>query len=122
MANGNDNQQAVIISDLILAAAEGAGEGLQKMEDANVPVELAEFEIEVVYSCTTTFEKETTGAAAGSASMKFLFIKAKAKGHYKSRTVRTQSINYGLKVRFLFVGKEAEEEGSAGSTGGSVTP
>jgi len=110
MANGNDNQQSATIKELILSAADGAAAGVEVLQGADIPVELEEFEIEVVYSCTTTITDERVGNIDGALCMKFWFIKAKVRSSYRSKTVRTQSINYGLKVRFLFVGREKESE------------
>ena len=102
--------KAATIKDLILAAAQGAGEGVKEMNKLDIPVVLREFEIEVNYSCTTEFTFE----ADMSASLKFWIVKAK----FHASTSYKVTTTYGLKVRFLFVGKEEGESGSS-SEGGS---
>jgi len=100
--------QAATIKDLILAAAQGAATGVREIRELDIPVELKEFEIEVNYSCTTEFDFQ----AGVETKMKFWIVKAK----FSASTSYKVTTTYGLKVRFLFVGKS---EGSSTSGGGS---
>ncbi len=100
--------QAATISNLITAAARGVADGIDSIKNFNVV--LKEFEIEVNYSCTTEFQI----SADGSATMRFGIIKAKFSASTSYKTTTT----YGLKVRFLFVGK-SEEEGTSSSSSGT---
>jgi len=96
--------QEVVIKDLILAAAEGASEGVDVLQAADIPVELEEFEIKVTYAAETSVE--TTSSSSLNAGIKFKIVALKAKiGHTK--TSRNKA-TYGLEVRFLFSGKETE--------------
>ncbi|MDW7691638.1 hypothetical protein R9C00_17175 [Flammeovirgaceae bacterium SG7u.111] len=98
--------QEATIKSLILSAAEGASEGVSVLQSNNIPVELDEFEMEVTYAAETELTKKTDGQF--SSGVNFRFVTAKAKiGH--TRTSRSKA-TYGLKVRFLFSGKEVEEE------------
>lgn len=98
--------QEVVIKDLILAAADGASEGVGVLQAANIPVELEEFEIKVTYAAETSIE--TTTSASLDVGVKFKIVALKAKiGHTK--TSRNKA-TYGLEVRFLFSGKEIESE------------
>jgi len=97
--------QEATIKDLILAAAEGASAGVSELHKADIPVELEEFEIEVNYAATTTIEKSTAGDLGVGIEYKFITLTAKI-GH--TRSTRS-NVTYGLKVRFLFSGKEREE-------------
>lgn len=92
--------QAVTIQELINAAADGAADGVRTLKSADIPVELDEFEIEVTYASETEVTKESDGKA----KLNFRIIKASI-GH--TRTSRSKA-TYGLKVRFLFSGKEEE--------------
>ncbi len=87
------------IKDLILAAAEGASAGVSELQKMDIPIELEEFEVEVTYAAQTTVETKDKGL-----QLKFLVFKAKI-----GQTKATRSnATYGLKVRFLFSGKETE--------------
>lgn len=90
--------QVVTIKELILGAADGAAEGVRTLKSADIPVELDEFEIEVTYAAETEITKVTDGKAG----ITFKVFKASI-GH--TRTSRSKA-TYGLKVRFLFSGKE----------------
>ena len=94
--------QAATMQELTLAAAEGAAEGVTLIREADIAVELEEFEIEVTYSAET----EVTSTGNGKLGFNFGIIKAS----YSKRTARRNTTNYGLKVRFLFSGAETEEE------------
>ncbi|MCA9885038.1 MAG: hypothetical protein KC615_20745 [Anaerolineae bacterium] len=94
--------QAATMQELMLAAAEGAAEGVTIIRDADIAVELEEFEIEVTYSAETELKSESEGKL----SFNFLI----SKGSYTKRTSRRNTTTYGLKVRFLFSGAEPEEE------------
>ena len=96
--------QAVVINDLILAAAEGASEGVTVLQQADIPVELEEFEIEVTYAAETEITQSTSGSLNAGVKLKFFTASAKI-GH--TRSSRSKA-TYGLKVRFLFSGKELE--------------
>ena len=96
--------QEVIISDLILAAAEGAGEGVSELQTMDIAVELEEFEIEVTYAAETEIKTKTDASASAKYDLKFFTLKSKI-GH--TRTSRNKA-TYGLKVRFLFSGKEVQ--------------
>lgn len=96
--------QEVQIKNLILAAAEGASEGVEVLQSNDIPVELEEFEIELTYAAETSVETETSGSLSAGIKFKIVTLKAKV-GHTK--TTRTKA-TYGLKVRFLFSGKETE--------------
>lgn len=97
--------QEATIQSLILAAAEGASAGVTVLQNADIPVELEEFEIEVTYAAETELTSTTEGSLAAGVKMKFVTVKAKI-GH--TRSTRSK-VTYGLKVRFLFTGKEKEE-------------
>ncbi len=97
-------EQPATIKDLIVAAAKGAAAGVEALESENVPVELAEFEIEVNYSCSTEFD----ASASAEMQMKFWIVKAK----FSAKTSYKRATTYGLKVRFLFTGR-SEERASA---------
>ena len=88
--------QAATIKDLIVAAAEGAGEGIEVIQGANIPVELDQFEIEVTYSAETA----VTARSGGGIDMAFKIFRA----NYGRRKTTRDSESYGLKVRFLFTG------------------
>ncbi len=92
--------QAATIKELIVAAAEGAGEGVAEIQSANIPVELDQFEIEVTYSAET----EVTTRSGGGLSLNFRIFKANYGRRRSSRATET----YGLKVRFLFTGVNPE--------------
>jgi hypothetical protein len=92
--------QVVVIQDLILGAADGAAAGVQVLQNADIAVELEEFELEVTYAAET----EVTNVTEGKAELKFKVFKASI-GH--TRTSRSKA-TYGLKVRFLFSGKEKQ--------------
>jgi hypothetical protein len=92
--------QEVVIKDLIIAAADGASAGVTVLKNAEIDVELEEFEIEVTYAAET----EVTKVTDGKFGLKFKVFKASI-GH--TRTSRSKA-TYGLKVRFLFSGKEKE--------------
>ncbi len=96
--------QEATIKSLILSAAEGASDGVTVLQSANIPVELEEFEIEVTYAAETELTKKTTGTFSAGIDYKFYTAKAKI-GH--TRSSRSKA-TYGLKVRFLFSGKEIE--------------
>lgn len=97
--------QEARINSLILAAAEGATEGINALQAADIPVELEEFEIETTYAAETSLEQKTSGSLSAGIDYKFVTIKAKI-GHTRSSR---QKATYGMKVRFLFSGKEVEE-------------
>lgn len=92
--------QVVVIKDLILGAADGAAAGVEVLQNANIPVELEEFEIEVTYAAET----EVTTVTNGRFELKFKVFKASIGRTKTSRSKAT----YGLKVRFLFSGKEQQ--------------
>jgi len=96
--------QEVEIRSLILAAAEGASEGVEVLQDNDIAVELEEFEIKVTYAAETSIETSTSGSLNAGIKMKILTLKAKV-GHTK--TTRNKA-TYGLEVRFLFSGKQKE--------------
>lgn len=98
------SKETVAISDLIVSAAEGASAGVELLAQRDIAVELEEFEMEVIYAAETSITNKTDGGA----DMKFLPGKAKI-GH--TRSSRSKA-SYGLKVRFLFSGKEKEESAS----------
>lgn len=98
--------QPAIISDLILAAADGAGKGVEELQDLDIPVELEEFEIEVTYAAETEIKQKSESDASLGLEFKFVTLKSKV-GH--TRSSRSKA-TYGLKVRFLFSGKETEAE------------
>jgi hypothetical protein len=97
--------QEATIKTLILAAAQGASDGVTELQAADIAVELEEFEIEVTYAAETSIEKSTTGSLEAGIDYKIYTLKAKV-GH--TRSTRS-NVTYGLKVRFLFSGKEKEE-------------
>lgn len=92
----------VVIKDLIIAAAEGAGDGVAELQEADppLPVELEEFEIEVTYAAETEVKTKTEGQFESKFDLKFLTAETKI-GH--TRSTRNKA-TYGLKVRFLFAG------------------
>lgn len=91
--------QGATIESLILAAANGASTAVTKIrEDANIPVYLDEFEIEVTYSCETDY---TYDASTGG-SMNFWIFKSS----FDVKTSYHRKVTYGLRVTFRFVGKE----------------
>jgi len=94
--------QAVTIKDLIVAAAEGASEGVDVLTGANIPVELDEFSIKVTYASTTEVTTKSAGSLGGSVLLKFIPIRAKI-GHTRSTR---REVTYGLEVKFIFSGKE----------------
>lgn len=94
--------QEVTIKNLILAAAEGASEGVEVLQQNDIPVELEEFEIEVTYAAETEVTTKNNASLSSGLDLKFFTIKAKV-GHTRSTR---QKATYGLKVRFLFSGKE----------------
>lgn len=96
--------QEVTITNLILAAAEGATEGVTALQAADIPVELEEFEIKVTYAAETEVTTSTSGSLSAGVALKFVTIKAKV-GH--TRSTRSKA-TYGLEVRFLFSGKETQ--------------
>ncbi|WP_017446755.1 hypothetical protein [Gayadomonas joobiniege] len=96
--------QEATIKTLILAAAEGASEGVGELQQADIPVELEEFEIKVTYAAETSIETKTSGSLSAGLNLKFLTVKSKV-GHTRSTR---QKATYGLEVRFLFSGKEIE--------------
>ena len=100
--------QEVVIKDLILAAAEGASEGVEVLQNADIPVELEEFEIKVTYAAETSIETSTSGSLSAGVKLKIFTLKSKI-GH--TRTSRNKA-TYGLQVRFLFSGKEIEAAAS----------
>ena len=93
--------QTATIKDLIVAAAEGTGEGIEVLQTSNIPVELDEFEIEVTYSAETSVSERSGGGV--NLSFKIL------KGSYGKRKSSRSTETYGLKVRFLFTGVQTEE-------------
>ncbi len=95
--------QSATIKELIVAASEGAGEGIAEIQDANIPVELDEFEIEVTYSAET----QVTSRSSGGLDLSFRIFRASYGRRRSSRRTET----YGLKVRFLFTGVSPDEEG-----------
>ena len=94
--------QSATIRDLIVAASQGAGEGIETIQAANIPVELDEFEIEATYSAETS----VTSRSDGGVNLNFRIFKANYGRRKSSRSTET----YGLKVRFLFTGVTADEE------------
>jgi spore coat protein CotF len=88
----------VIIKELIVAAAQGAADGIGELQTKHIEVELQEFEIEVNYSCTTELTKKDDG----SIQMDFMVIKAE----FSTETSYKRTTTYGLKVRFVFTGKK----------------
>lgn len=100
--------QEATIRGLILAAAEGASDGVSVLQDADIPVELEEFEIKVTYAAETSLTTETQGNLGAGFAFKLVPLRAKI-GHTRSTR---KDVTYGLTVRFLFTGKETEEEGS----------
>ncbi len=92
--------EVVTIQEIIEGVVEATVEGVEAIDDAGIPVELDEFEVEASYAAETFMEKESEK----SVQLKFKPIKAKI-GHTK--TSRNKA-TYGLKVRFLFVGKAVE--------------
>lgn len=96
--------QEATIKSLILAAAEGASEGVSVLQAADIAVELEEFEIEVTYAAETELTTKTSGSVSAGIEFKFVTYKAKI-GHTRSTR---QKATYGMKVRFLFSGKEKE--------------
>jgi hypothetical protein len=99
--------QEATIKSLILSAAEGASEGVEVLQTADIAVELEEFEIEVTYAAETELITKTTGSLSAGIDYKFVTLKAKI-GHTRSSR---QKATYGMKVRFLFSGKEPESSG-----------
>ena len=97
--------QEATIKTLILAAAQGASDGVTELQTADIAVDLEEFEIEVTYAAETSIEKTTEGNLEAGIDYKIYTLKAKV-GH--TRSTRS-NVTYGLKVRFLFSGKEKEE-------------
>lgn len=89
------------IGELIEAAANGASAGVATIREADLAIELSEFEIEVTYGCTTQFDVE----AELEAKVKFTIFESK----FTVRTAYRNTQSYGLKVRFLFTGDEQEE-------------
>jgi hypothetical protein len=92
------------IETLIEAAGRGAGKGIEalRMVDPPIPVQLQEFEIEVNYACETEFRLDTNSKL----ELKFWVFKAE----FSAKTSYKRTTTYGLKVRFVFIGKEEEEE------------
>ena len=101
-------RETVAIKDLIISAAEGASDGVEVLQDADIAVVLEEFEMEVTYAAETSITNKTEGTLGGGLELKFVAAKAEI-GH--TRSSRTKA-SYGLKVRFLFSGKEKEENAS----------
>lgn len=97
--------QEVTIKSLILAAAEGASEGVDVLQQADISVELEEFEIEVTYAAETSVETSTSGSLSAGVDLKFVTYKAKIGTRMSTRNKAT----YGMKVRFLFSGTEKEQ-------------
>ena len=96
--------QPATIKSLIVSAAEGASEGVDVLQNANIPVELDEFEIEVTYAAETEITASTDSSLESGIDYKFVTLKTKI-GHTLSARRNT---TYGLKVRFVFNTKEKE--------------
>lgn len=95
-----------VIKDLIYAAAEGASEGIEMLRDNKLPVELEEFEIEVTYAAETSIELSQQTDQSVKLRLEFLTFKQKIGTNVTNRNKAT----YGMKVRFLFKGGDAEEQ------------
>ena len=97
-------KEAVTINSLILSAAEGAASGVETLQEADIAVELEEFEMEVTYAAETSISQETNAGLGAGIQMKFLTAKANIGTTRSNRSKAT----YGLKVRFLFSSKQKE--------------
>jgi len=99
-------EQPAKIKDLIVAAAEGAADGVRKLQELGIPIKLQEFEIEVNYSCST----ELIYKGEDKWEMNFYIFKAE----FSATTTFKRTVTYGLKVRFVFTGKSEKEETGTG--------
>lgn len=58
-------KETVAIKDLIVSAAEGASDGVEVLQNADIAVVLEEFEMEVIYTAETSITNKTEGALGG---------------------------------------------------------
>lgn len=98
--------KAIDIKALILAAAQGAADGIKELEKKNIAVELAEFEIETTYDCTTQMQHPPSPRPGRPPGRQFPAMKFAIR---PARVGLRRNIRYGLTVRFMFLPKSKTE-------------